>query len=86
MQDQNPKDVKHDHTVLSITSHSVGFGGFLATSLCEETLTLLATLTDVMNRLAGKAPDSGKDRRQEKGMTGNEVVQWHHRLDGHECE
>ena len=74
----NPKDAKHDHPVLSITSHSLGFGGLLATSLCEETLTVLATLTDVTNRLIGKDPDSGKDRRQEKGMTGNEVVQWHH--------
>ena len=72
--------------MLSITSHSLGFGGLLATSVCEETLTLLATLTDVTNRLIGKDPDSGKDQRQEKGMTGNEVVQWHHRLDGHECE
>ena len=61
MQDQNPKDVKHDHTVLSITSHSVGFGVLVATSLCEEILTLLATLTDVMNELIGKDPDAGKD-------------------------
>ena len=31
--------------------------------------------------------DAGKDRRQEeKGMTENEMVAWHHRLDGHEFE
>ena len=31
--------------------------------------------------------DSGKDRRQEdKGMTGDEVVGWHHQLNGHEFE
>ena len=34
--------------------------------------------------LIGKDPDVGKDRRQEKGMTENEMVGWHHRLKGHE--
>ena len=34
-----------------------------------------------------KDPDTGKDWRQgEKGMTENEMVGWHHRLDGHEFE
>ena len=33
----------------------------------------------------GKDPDAGKDRRQEeKGMTEDEMVGWHHRLSGHE--
>ena len=36
---------------------------------------------------AGKDPDAGKDfRKEEKGMTENEMVGWHHRLDGHEFE
>ena len=31
--------------------------------------------------------DAGKDlRREEKGMTENEMVGWHHRLDGHKFE
>ena len=31
--------------------------------------------------------DAGKDQRQEeKGMTEDEIVGWHHRLDGHEFE
>ena len=31
--------------------------------------------------------DSGKDcRQEEKGITEDEVVGWHHRLDGHEFE
>ena len=30
-----------------------------------------------------KDPDAGKDRRQEKGTTENEMVGWHHRLNGH---
>ena len=31
-------------------------------------------------------PDAGKDLRQEKETTENELVGWHHRLDGHESE
>ena len=38
---------------------------------------------DVKNRLVGKDPDSGKDwRQEEKGTTQDEMVGWHHRLDG----
>ena len=39
------------------------------------------------NQLSGKDPDAGKDRRQEeKGMTEDEKVGWHHQLNGHEFE
>ena len=39
------------------------------------------------NWLIGKDPDSGKDwRREEKGTIENEMVGWHHRLNGHEFE
>ena len=31
-------------------------------------------------------PDAGKDRRQEKGTTEDEMVGWHHQLDGYEFE
>ena len=42
---------------------------------------------DAKNWLIGKDPDAGKDwRREEKGTTENEIVGWHHRLDGHEFE
>ena len=41
---------------------------------------------NVKNSLIGKDSDAGKDWRQEKGMTGNEMVGWHHWLDGHEFE
>ena len=42
---------------------------------------------DVKNQLSGKDPDAGKDRRQkEKGITEEEMVGWHHRLNGHEFE
>ena len=35
------------------------------------------------NWLIGKDPDSGKYWRQEKGTTEDEMVGWHHQLDGH---
>ena len=34
---------------------------------------------DVNNWFTGKDPDAGKDWRQEKGMTEDEMVRWHHR-------
>ena len=41
---------------------------------------------DAKNWLIGKDPDAGKEWRQEKGMTEDEMVGWHHQLDGHEFE
>ena len=42
---------------------------------------------DGKNWLTGKDPDAGKDWGQkEKGMTEDEVVGWHHWLDGHEFD
>ena len=39
------------------------------------------------NWLLGKDPDAGKDwRQEEKGSTGDEMVGWHHQLNGHEFE
>ena len=38
------------------------------------------------NWLKGKDPDAGKDWKQEKGTTEDEMVGWHHRLNGHESE
>ena len=39
------------------------------------------------SQLIRKDPDVKKDRRrEEKGTTENEMVGWHHRLDGHEFE
>ena len=38
------------------------------------------------SQLIGKDPDAGKDGGQEKGTTEDEMVGWHHRLDGHEFE
>ena len=42
---------------------------------------------DAKNWLIGKDPDAGKDwRREEKGMTEDEMVGWHHWLNEHEFE
>ena len=42
---------------------------------------------DVKNWLIGKDPDAGKDWRwEEKGMTEDEMVGWHHWLNGHEFD
>ena len=41
---------------------------------------------DVKSWLIRKDPDAGKDWRQEKGRTEDEMVWWHHRLNGHEFE
>ena len=39
---------------------------------------------DVKSWLIGKDPDAGKYWRQEKGTTEDEMVGWHHWLNGHE--
>ena len=42
---------------------------------------------DVKSRLMGKDPDAGKDwGQEEKGTTEDEMVGWHHWLNGHEFE
>ena len=42
---------------------------------------------DGKNWLIWKAPDAGQDwRQQEKGMTEDEMVGWHHWVNGHEFE
>ena len=42
---------------------------------------------DAKNQLIGKDPDAGKDwRQEEKGTTEDEMVGWHHWLDGHGFE
>ena len=42
---------------------------------------------DAKNWLLRKVPDAGKDwRQEEKGTTEDEMVEWHHWLNGHEFE
>ena len=52
-----------------------------------EAETLILWPPDGKNWLIGKDPVLGKDWRQEKkGMTEDEMVGWHHRLNGHKFE
>ena len=42
---------------------------------------------DVKNWLTGKDPDAGKDwSQEEKGTIEDEMIGWHHQLDGYEFE
>ena len=50
-----------------------------------ETETLVLWPPDVKNWLIWKDPDAGKDwGQEEKGMTEEEIVGWHHSLNKHE--
>ena len=52
-----------------------------------ETETPILWPPDAKNWLSGKDPDAGKDwRQEEKGTTEDEMVGWHHQLNGHEFE
>ena len=52
-----------------------------------EAETLILWSLDVKNWLIGKAPDAGKDwGQEEKEVTEEEMVGWHHWLSGHEFE
>ena len=43
--------------------------------------------TNAKNWLIREDPVAGKDwKKEEKGMTEDEMVWWHHRLDGHEFQ
>ena len=42
---------------------------------------------DVKSQSTGKDPDDGRDwGQEEKGMTEDEMVGWHHQLNGHKFE
>ena len=41
---------------------------------------------DAKSQLIRKNPDDGKDWRQEKGTTEDEIAEWHHWFNGHEFE
>ena len=49
-----------------------------------EAETPIFWLPDVKSWLIWKDSDVGKDWRQEKGTTEDEMVRWHHQLNGHE--
>ena len=46
---------------------------------------IILWLPEAKGLFIGKDPDAGKDwKQEEKGMTEDEMVGWHHRLNGHE--
>ena len=48
-----------------------------------EAETPILWLPDANSRLIGKDPDAGRDwGQEEKGTTEDEIVGWHHRLNG----
>ena len=51
-----------------------------------EAETLILWPPDAKNWRIGKDPDAGKGWRQQKGTTEDEMVRWHHRLNGHAFE
>ena len=80
---ESPLDCKEIKTVYPKVNQSwIFIGRFEA-----EAETPILWKPDGNNGLIGKDPDAGKDERQEeKGMTEDEMVGWHHQLDGHEFE
>ena len=53
----------------------------------DQTKATILLLPDAKSQLIGKDPDVGKDwRQEEKGTTEDEIVEWHHPLNGHEFE
>ena len=80
---ESPLDCKESKPVNPKGNQSWIFFG--RTDAEDETTVLWPP--DVKNWLIGKDPDTGKDWRwEEKGMTVDEIVEWHHWLTGHELE
>ena len=59
---------------------------FVLSNSYSDTLAPIFWLPDMKSLLTGKDPDAGKDWRQKKGVTKDDIVRWHHRLNGHESE
>ena len=79
---ESPLDCKEIQPV-----HPKGNQSWLFTGRTDAgTETAILWPSDVKNWLIWKDPDAAKDWRWEKGMTEDEMVGWHHRLDRHEFE
>ena len=80
---ESPLDCKEIQPV-----HPKGNQSWIFTGWTEaEVATLILWPLDVKNWLTGKDPDAGKDwKREEKETTEDEMVGWHHWLNGHEFE
>ena len=80
---ESPLDCKEFQPVNPKVNQSwISFG-----SSDAEAETPIFRTPDVKNWLIGKDPDAGKNWQQhEKGTTEDEMIEWHHKLDGHEFE
>ena len=77
---ESPLDCKEIQTVCPKGNQSWIFIG----RIDAEAETLILWPPDVKTWLIWKDPDAGKDwRQEEKGMTEDEMVGWHHRLNRH---
>ena len=67
--------------------HPKGDQSWVFIGRTDEAETPMLWPPDVKSCLIGKAPDAGRDWRwEEKGTTEDEMVGWHHWLNGHEFE
>ena len=63
--------------------HSKGYQSWVFTGRTDvEAETSILWPPDVKNWLIWKDPDAGRDWEQEKGTTEDEMVGWHHQLNG----
>ena len=78
---ESPLDCKEIQTV-----HPKGDQSWIFTGRTDaEAETPIVWPPDMKSWLSGKDPDAGKDwRQEEKGTTEDEMVGWHHQLNGHE--
>ena len=74
-----------EQTLLSVHPKGSQFWMFIGRTDAEAQTPIL-WLPDVKNQLIWKDPDAGKDWRREKGTTEDEMIGWHHWLNGHEFE
>ena len=79
---ESPLDCKEIHPV-----HSKGNQSWIFIGRTDaEAETPILWPPDVKDWLIWKDPDAGKELRQEKRVTEDEMVGWHHWLNGHEFE
>ena len=80
---ESPLDLKE---IQPVSPKGNQFWIFIGRTDAEAEIPILRP-PDAKNGLFRKDPDAGKDwRQEEKGRTEDEMVEWHHQLDGHEFE
>ena len=80
---ESPLDCKE----IKLVSHKWNQSWIFIGRTDAEAKTVILWPPDVKSWLIGKDPEAGKDwRREETGATEDEMVGWHHPLNGHEFE